>query len=62
VSLIKSILYQLVGGTAMLVEAYYCTFVGYATYLIYSSTKKLELLFISLLLEAPVMGRVFGVW
>lgn len=46
----------------MLVEAYYCTFVGYATYLIYSSTKKLDVLCISLLLEVPVMGRVFGVW
>lgn len=47
---------------AMLVAAYYCTFVGYATYIIYKRTRSTSTVLTSIIMEIPIMGRVFGIW
>lgn len=41
-----------------MIEAYYCTFLVYGFYI----QKSLSTKVISLVLEIPVAGRIFGLW
>ena len=42
----------------MMIEAYYCTFLVYGLF----SNQKFVTKAITLALELPIMGRIFGIW